>query len=273
MNELGLPASVRTIGAVSIPPSKAFANARILRRLLAAPFLICIIAAHLAMPADTPALRPVESILADYIAAVGGLPAVDHLTSREISADIRRGPKITIFWQKPNKVLAISKRERTGYDGSSGWSLSKKRKVKKLARSAELPIELDANPLRYVHIRDIYSELDPAPREDIDGAKMDVILAPNNIAVTKLYFDADTHLLRRVAEQGETSAYFRNTVDYLDYRQVDGVRLPFRIVHSTTEPGGQGEDLRVKKIAHNVELQPEIFSKPLPAQVVMGGKR
>jgi len=237
-------------------------------------FCICtIVIAQLALAAETPAPRSVERILTDYVNAAGGEQAVDRLTSRETLADIHRGLHITLYWQKPNRVLAVSKKERTGYDGVSGWTLSKKRKVKKLPRSAELPLELDANPLRYVHIRDIYSELNPAPGEEIDGEKMEVILAPNTIAATKLYFDAATHLLRRVEEQGETSAYFKNTVDYLDYKEVDGVHLPFHIVHGTTEPGGHGEDLRIKKITHNEPLQPEIFSKPLPAQVVMGGKR
>ena len=100
---------------------------------------------------------------------------------------------------------------------------------------------------------------------------MDMILAPNNVAATKLFFDADTHLLRRVEEKGEISVYFMNTIDYLDYREVDGVKMPYHIIHTTTEPQGQGEDLRIKEITHNVKLQPEMFSKPLPGQVVLGG--
>jgi hypothetical protein len=170
-------------------------------------------------------------------------------------------------------VLAVGKKERTGYDGTHCWTLSFKGKVKKLVRGAEVPLEMEANPLRYVHIKDFYSELDAAPGDEIDGEKMDVIVAPNNLAATKLYFDATTHLLRRVEEKGETSAYFTNTVDYLDYQEVDGVRMPFRILHTTTEPGSRSEDLRIKKITHNVILQPEIFSKPMPVQVVLGGKR
>ena len=237
-------------------------------------FWLCIIGiAQLIYAADVPPPRPVESILADYVKAVGGQPAVDKLTTRETIAAIRHGGRITFYWEKPNYALAMSKRERTGYDGASGWLLSMKRKVKKLARGAELPLEMDANPLRFVHVKDFYSELNPAPAEEIDGEKMDVIIAPNNVAATKLYFDAGSHLLRRVEENGEISAYFTNTVDYSEYQEIDGVRLPFHIVHSTTEPGGNGEDLRIKKVTHNLPLQSEIFSKPQAVQVVMGGKR
>jgi hypothetical protein len=222
---------------------------------------------------DAPAPRPVEAILADYVKAVGGYAAVDRLSSRETVAAFHHGPGVTLYWQKPNQVLSLTKKERKGYDGSRGWTLSSKRKIKKLAHGAEVPMEMDANPLRFVHIRDFYSELNPAPPEEIDGEKMEVIVAPNNLAATKLYFDAATHLLRLVDENGEVSAYFKNTVEYLDYQEVDGVRLPFRILHTTTEPGGASEDLRIKKITHNVALQPEIFSKPQAGQVVMGGKR
>ncbi len=237
-------------------------------------FWLCMLAfARLAAATDALPPRPVESILADYVKAVGGYPAVDRLTSRETLADLHHGPRVTLYWQKPNEVLSLTKKERIGFDGARGWTLSSKRKIKKLARGAEVPIEMDANPLRYVHIRDFYSELNPAPPEDIDGEKMEVIVAPNSLSATKLYFDATTHLLRFVDESGEVSAYFKNKVEYLDYQEVDGVRLPFRILHTTTQPGGASEDLKIKKITHNVHLQPEIFSTPQAGHVVMGGRR
>jgi hypothetical protein len=226
-----------------------------------------------AIAQQAPAGRPPEAILSDYVRAVGGQEAVDRLTTREIEVDVRHAKDLTLYWEKPDKVLSVSKKERTGYDGAHAWTLSSKSKVKKLVRGSELPLEMEANPLRYVHIKEFYSELDPAPAEEIDGEKMEVILAPNNLAATKLYFDAATHLLRRVEEKGEISAYFMNTVDYLDYRELDGVKMPYHIIHTTTEPQGRGEDLRIKEITHNVKLQPEMFSKPMPGQVVLGGKR
>jgi hypothetical protein len=198
---------------------------------------------------------------------------VDHFNSRETTVNVHRGPDLTLYWEKPNRVLSVSKKERIGFDGAHCWQMTSKNKVKKLAHGAELPLEMEADPLRFVHMNDLYAELDNAPSTEIDGEKMDVIVAPNNLAATKLYFDATTHLLRRVEGKGETSVYFTHTVDYLDYKDVDGVKMPFRIVHTTTEPEGHNEDLRIKKITHNVTLQAEMFSKPLPGQVVLGGKR
>jgi len=227
----------------------------------------------IALAVEAPAGRPVEGIWTDYVKAVGGQEAVDRFSSRETVVDVHRGKEMTLYWQKPNNVLSVGKKERIGYDGTHCWSLSSKSKVKKLAHGAELPLEMEANPLRFVHLKELYSETNPAPSEEIDGEKMEVIVAPNNLASTKLYFDASTHLLRRVEEKGETSVYFTNTINYLDYKGVDGVQMPYRIVHTTTEPDGHIDDLRVKKITHNVTIQAEMFSKPLPGQVVLGGKR
>jgi hypothetical protein len=223
--------------------------------------------------AETSAARPAESIWADYVKAVGGQEAVDRITSRETRVNVHRGPDLTLYWLKPNKVLAAGKRERIGYDGAHFWGLSSKKKILKLVRGAELPLEMEANPLRFVHLKEIYPDFDTAPAEEIDGDQMDVIVAPNNLAATKMFFDAKTHLLRRVEEKGIVSAYFVNTVDYLDYQEIDGVRLPFHIIHTTTEPSGRTEDFRVKEVTHNVKLQAQMFDKPEPGQVVLGGRR
>jgi hypothetical protein len=223
--------------------------------------------------AQSPSGRTPDNIWADNVKAVGGQAAVDRFTTRETVVDVPHGHDLTLYWEKPNKVLEIGKKERSGFDGTHGWILSSKNTVKKMAHGAELPLEIDANPLRFVHLKDLYSELDAAPQEQLAGETMDVIVAPNNLASTKLLFDVTTHLLRRVEEKGETSAYFTNTADFLDYREVGGVRMPFRIVHASTEPGARSRDLRVKEITHNVPLRAELFSKPLPGRVVLGGKR
>ncbi len=210
----------------------------------------------------------VDQILQNYIQAVGGQAAVDRIQTREV-----RAGKLTYFWQKPNKVLLITKKEKIGYDGSGGWVLSKKKHLTRLAKHAQQALEIDANPIRYVHLKTLYFELNAAPSEEVDGVKMDVIVAPNDIGTTKFYFDHSTHLLTRIDETGETSAYYKQTIEFLDYKEMDGVRLPFRIIHSTTEPGRGSEDVRISQIRQNIDLKPEIFSKPTEGAVVLGGKR
>ncbi len=223
--------------------------------------------------ADTPPTRSVDQILHDYTTAVGGEAILDKIETREIIAAEHHGPKLTYYWQKPNKVLLISKKETIGYNGSSGWVMSKRKHLTRLSKGAQQPLEMDADPVRYVHLKSMYSEIDAAPPEEVDGKPMEVLTAPNSIGTSKYYFDKSTHLLARIEEFGETSAYYKHIAEFSDYKEVDGVKLPFRILHRSTEPGGGTQELRIEKVEQNIELKPTIFNKPNSAAVVLGGKR
>ena len=225
--------------------------------------------AVVAEPAKAP---PVDETLALYIQALGGQAAIDRITTRELEI---RGPhsKATLFWEAPDKVLRVA-HEREGFDGTgAGWSETKKKKVKKLPKAVRDELETDANPIRYARLKAMYGDLEPGPSAIIDSKSMDVIIAPNNIGSTKFYFDATDHLLVRIEELGLTSAYYKHTIDFSDYRAVDGIQLPYTIHRSSEEPGLENGTVRVLKVKQNVPLNASIFSKPNIGAVVSGGKR
>lgn len=223
--------------------------------------------------AAEPQSTAVDQILAAYVQAAGGQAAVDHIESREVHAKEHRGPKLIYYWQKPDRVLLVDGKERLGYDGGSGWVLSPKKRLSRLPKGAQSPLEMDVNSLRYTHLQSLYSELDAASPSQIDGHQMDVIAAPNALGSTKFYFDHETHLLARIEEFGETSAYYTHTTDFSDYKKVDGVELPFRILHRTNEPHSSDRDIRISEVQQNMTLAANLFSKPVGGAVVLGGKR
>jgi hypothetical protein len=225
----------------------------------------------LALAAAAP--KPVDEVLNAYVQAVGGASAIDRVESREIHGSRHHGAKLTYFWQKPNKVLLIEGKQRIGYDGGSGWVYSKKKRVSKLSKGLEEHLLMEANPLRYVHLKELYSELNAAPSESIDGRPMDVVEAPNNLGATKFYFDGQSHLLAHIEETGKTSAYFKHSTDFLDYESQDGVKFPLRIIHESNEPGSDREEIRISEISQNVPVKPDMFTRPTTSNVVLGGKR
>jgi hypothetical protein len=238
-------------------------------------FFVASLLAGVSFPvvaANTPGKSP-DEILQAYIQAVGGIAAIDRIETREVHAQRHHGGKLTYFWQKPNKVLLVEGKKKRAYDGGSGWMLSSKKRVSRLPKGLEKPLEMDANSLRYVHLKQLYSDVQAAPPETVDDRKMDVLTAPNDLGATKFYFDQQTHLLARIEESGETSAYFKHATDFMDYKEIDGVKLPFRIVHDSTEPGGKPEDIRISKVINNAPIKPDMFTKPSGAAVVLGGKR
>lgn len=215
----------------------------------------------------------VDEVLHAYVQALGGDAALNKIQTREIEAKTHRIGKITYYWAKPDKVLRISQKEKTGYDGSSAWFLSKKKKLTKLPKPDQQELEINANPVRYAHLKDLYSEINAAPVERVDDKPMDVLVAPNNIGATKFYFDQATHLLVRIEDFGTLSAYYKHITDFSDYKSTDGIEFPFRIVHSTNEPGRKDEEIRVSKLDQNVDLDPLIFTRPRVGAFTLGGKR
>jgi hypothetical protein len=216
-----------------------------------------------------PSPKSVDEILKLYIQQIGGQAALDRIHDREVDAGKR-----TFYWQDPDKVLLIVHGERFGSDGGkTGWAVSRKKKLTRLPHGKLLEIRIDANPLRFAHLKSLYSELQTAPPEVLDSQPMDVIAAPNDLGSTKFYFDAQTHLLARIEDFGESSAYYKHITDLSDYREVNGIKFPFRIVHTSNEPGDKAEEIRVSKVKQNVDLRPDLFSKPNLGPVVLGGKR
>ena len=213
--------------------------------------------------------KPVEQVIEMFTQAIGGKAAVDKIESRKVEAKGKR----TYYWQKPNKVLLLEGKKKFGYDGSSGWMVSSKKRVSKLPKGSQLPIEMDANPARYVYLKQLYPEVQAAAPETLEGKKMNVLVAPNNIGSTKFYFDDTDHTLVRIEELGEISAYFKNVTDFLDYQDAGGIKMPYRIVHSSAEPGALNEDIRIERVTQNEPLKGGIFDRPRGGAVILGGKR
>ena len=76
----------------------------------------------------------------------------------------------------------------------------------------------------------------------------------------KLYFDRNTGLLvRRYREFRTVLGSIPSQDDYEDYKEVDGIRLPFTI--RTSNPNSV-VTLKVTEVKHNVFINDEKFNKP-----------
>ena len=81
----------------------------------------------------------------------------------------------------------------------------------------------------------------------------------------KLYFEDETGLLvRQVRYAGTPIGMVPTQVDYLDYRDVAGVKLPHKIVITWTD--GRSS-IELSEIQPNVAIDPARFARPAPAVV------
>jgi photosynthetic reaction center cytochrome c subunit len=84
---------------------------------------------------------------------------------------------------------------------------------------------------------------------------------PRNLLVT-LYFDADTGLLLRELRYGNSPiGRVPTQIDFSDYRDVDGIKLPFRITYAWLD----GRDsIALSEIKTNVAIDEAKFGRPAP---------
>jgi hypothetical protein len=76
----------------------------------------------------------------------------------------------------------------------------------------------------------------------------------------RLYFDEQTGLLVRLVRFGETPlGRLPTQIDYADYRDVDGVKIPFR--WTLARPGGRFT-IQLTDVKQNVAVDDARFEKP-----------
>jgi hypothetical protein len=89
-----------------------------------------------------------------------------------------------------------------------------------------------------------------------------VIFEPPTGSIVREYIDAETYLPISMAMKVEVPQLGREveqTTEFLDYREVDGIKLPFEIKASSAI---QSYTISVTTLEHNVSIDDALFSKP-----------
>lgn len=200
-------------------------------------------------PTAAPVERPkqpdkkpnVEEILAEYQTALGGKDRLAKVTSRQIKATrIEPDGKTTeleTISQKGSKLkidtfygpVIISE----VYDGQNAWKGSGKDKIELKADEAE-QIKREAQLFANPDLKAIYPKMDFRFIDRIDGREVYYIQATNAAnGRERLYFDTQTGLLvRRAAGTPTILGMHVLQVDYADYKDFGGVKLPTTIKYA-----------------------------------------
>ena len=155
-----------------------------------------------------------------------------------------------------------------GYDGRIGWSRDPGGEVAELdapeaKRAARSQAWLDARGFWFPQ-RHPASHSQPTTRE-LDGRRYQVVVAtPRDGDPLTLWFDAQTQLPARVEQkQGADTA----TTTFADWREVDGLRLPFEAVTDLTDTAGRIDPrnrttIHIANYTANVAIADADFAKP-----------
>jgi len=209
-----------------------------------------------------------EDILAKYIAAAGGAEAMKKVTSRVMTGKILAGGStspIQLFTKAPNKRISITHNANgdslTAFDGAAGWMGSTGRPAREMAPADSESAGLDAEFYLPLRIHEIFTQIRRGRPEEIAGVTCEVLNASRQgRPPVRLSFDQKSGLLVRMIRYTDTPVG-RNPVqiDYTDYRETDGVRIPFRWTLARTN--GRFT-IQIDQVTSQVPIDDAKFAKP-----------
>jgi len=230
---------------------------------------------------DAPRGPSADQILDKYIQALGGAQRVGSLASfsgkgtYEGYETYHVKVPMEIYAKAPGRRTLIAHTQNgdstTTFDGRAGWvaAVDKPVHLLELLPGSELDgAKLDADLCFPAGIKQALTQWRTGfPVTTIEDHEVQVIqgIAAGGSRV-KLYFDSKTGLLARQLRYTNTMVgTIPIQIDYSDYREVAGVKMPFHWVVTWT--GGQST-IELNEVQPNVEIDPAKLSKPAPAVVM-----
>ncbi len=191
-------------------------------------------------PAQPEKKPSVEEILAKYETALGGRANLAKITSRAIKAQriepdgktfedeeiLQKGSKMSVTTIYPSKQYGDYAVKEI-FDGTAALKFGNGAKIELKSDETEQikrEAEIFANP----NLKAIYPKMDFRFVDKIEGREVLMILATNSDGTReRLYFDMMNGLLvRRVASTPTVLGNFQFQVDYAEYKDFGGVKLP-----------------------------------------------
>jgi hypothetical protein len=224
--------------------------------------------AHPATPATRTTPPSADSILEKYVSALGGAENIKKITSRVGQGTISVAGKetpIEVFTKAPNKRVTVTHNATgdsfTAFDGTAGWMGNTGRPAREMSAPESMASGLDAEFYLSLRMKEIFPQL-RAGRPDKIGETEAVSMTgvrPGQPPV-RFFFDANTGLLLRTIRYAETPVGRMPTqIDYLDYREIDGVKFPCRW---TLSRANGRFTIQLKEVKQNVAIDDGKFVRP-----------
>jgi photosynthetic reaction center cytochrome c subunit len=224
-----------------------------------------------------PATPTADDILDRYIQALGGAQRLAGLTSfvgkgnydgfdsyhGKVAVDVyakNTGQRTVIVHTQNGESI-------TAYDGRNAWIMGPDKPVSvlQLVPGGDLDgVKLDADLAFPGRLKQALTGLRVGfPTTIIDDREVQVVQATAGGSRVKLFFDKQTGLLTRVVRYSKTMVGpVPIQIDYSDYREVAGVKMPFQWRLTWTD--GQSM-FSLDQVQPNVAIDPAKFAKPAAA--------
>ena len=209
-----------------------------------------------------------DSLLDQYLAAVGGADALRKVNTRVAKGTVialgDQRMAIEIYAKAPDmrvSVMHIKEGESvTAYNGKVGW-LSVPGRVHMMNAQESVGARMDADLAFAADVKSLYPKWETLPGEKIDGHDTWLVVGrKEGEPPLKLYLDQKSNLLLRLVRYTDSPLGYNPTqIDYADYRDAHGLKVPFR--WTLSRPGNQFT-IQVEQLQQNVPVDDAKFAAP-----------
>lgn len=219
--------------------------------------------------ATAPAQPTADDILNKYVAAIGGQAAIDKLKTRTMKGTFAAANGLSATFEveqaAPDKFHLTftppqGKMER-GFDGTAGWEKGP-RGVTELGAQQLADMKGAFSLFSDLRLKEQFTRM-IVRKDKLDGRDVYLIVGTRlDTRRERLYFDAETGLLLRRSSSVQTPiGVIPTETNFEDYRDVDGVKVPFTISVLTIDQGSTATR-KYTEIKSNAPVDESIFNRP-----------
>ena len=146
------------------------------------------------------------------------------------------------------------------YDGTTAYKFGKVQNMNLKPDEAE-QIRREAKLFSPANLKSAYAKLEYEALDRVDGREVYLLIGTSPSGLReRLYFDVQTGLLvRRSASTPTVLGSFVYQVDYLDYKNMGGIKMPATIRYSMPNMGWTRKIVSVK---NNAAVDDAVFTVP-----------
>jgi hypothetical protein len=225
-------------------------------------------------PTPRPTPTPADEIINKYITAVGGQAAIDKIKSRTATGTVTTAngqggtyELAQVADKTYETVVTPQTTIKRGLTASGAWEQNGPN-VRELAGGELTRLRNSAQLFSILKLKEQYTRLRPGGREKVGDRDAYVIQAARSeTEVERLSFDVETGLLvRRITYLRTMIGIIPEEWDFEDYRDVDGVKMPFTIKVSSVDAGNPYVVRKLTEIKLNAPVDDSKFAMPPAAK-------
>jgi hypothetical protein len=233
--------------------------------------------------AHAAAAQTADEVVEKHLAAIGGRTALGKLKSRSITGTITLSTpqgditgSIETLNALPNKSRTLIKADLTAlglgptvldqrFNGTAGYALDSVQGNHEVTGNQLENMRNGAFPTPLLNYKALGATVKLGEKEKVGERDAYVLVVePISGSIVREYLDAETYLPIKMVVKVDVPQLGREveqTTEFLDYREVDGIKLPFEL--DVTSPV-QNYTVKITKLEHNVKVDEALFSKPGP---------